>query len=175
MTGVKENIDWFKGLEILTENYSIAIDMCRSMAQKPSGWLVLQGPVGTGKTTLARAILSHWRGKLTEPTTSSELLMEWRSNIKVPDFEEKYLAQCDASAMVLDDLGVERVTDWVAERLSSYLNWRYARRLPTVITTNCDENTLAAHVDERLADRVFDRRSGLVRIVTLDVPSFRRG
>jgi len=177
--GTRANIDWFKiegkNLRTETKQYRRAVRLARAMAQTPSGWLVIQGDVGTGKTTLARAILSHWRGKLTEPQTSEELLIEWRSHIKEEDFEDQFIRRCEATAAVLDDLGAERITDWTGPRLSTYLNWRWARRLPTVITTNCDEHMLAAHVDERVADRVFDRHSGLVRIVTLDVPSFRRG
>ena len=47
VTGERKDKDWFKGLE---EKDPIALSMSRRMAQYPEGWLVLQGPVGTGKT-----------------------------------------------------------------------------------------------------------------------------
>ena len=173
--GIQANIDWFAGLKAPTQNYFHAMELCKEMAQNPSGWLVLHGGVGSGKTTLAKAILSRWRGKEVEPETSAELLMHWRSHITAEDFEARFMARCEAGAAVIDDLGAEKYSGWVWERLQTYLNWRYRKKSPTVITTNLDREELASHLDERIADRVFDQRTGLVRIVTLDVQSFRTG
>ncbi len=180
VTGPQNNADWFGGLDIKPGNTE-AVELCRAMARNPSGWLVLHGNVGTGKTTLAKAILSQWRGQETEPQTSAEILMQWRGVIMSPAFESIFETKCAASTAVIDDLGAERVNrdnggeSWVLERLTAYLNYRYQRHLPTVITINCNSNELTRHLDARIADRVFGQGTGLVRVVTLDVESFRKG
>jgi DNA replication protein DnaC len=40
--------------------------------------------------------------------------------------------------LILDDLGVQSTTPWVAEKLFQLLNHRFTARLPTVVTTNLD-------------------------------------
>lgn len=170
----REDRDWFEGLEANEDN-ARAIRMAKVMAYNPSGWLVLCGGVGTGKTTLGTAILSHWAGRPRVPQTTAEMLNRWRGEVRNDDFEELFRIDQDATRAVLDDLGVEKVTDWVVDRLTQYLDWRYIRRLPTVVTTNCDEDMVAVRLGQRIADRVFDQRSGLVRVVTLGGVSRRTG
>ena len=38
--------------------------------------------------------------------------------------------------LVLDDLGVEKSSDWVQEKLDTIVDYRYFRGLPLVVTTN---------------------------------------
>ena len=175
VTGQRQAVDWFAGIQAPTEAYTKAVQLAKDMAYNPSGWLVLQGGYGSGKTTLASAIMSQWAGKEKHPITAAWLLESWRQLMSRHDDEELFLAESQAPVAVLDDLGAERPTEWAIERLAMYLDLRYARRLPTVLTLNADENQLAAKVGGRISDRVFDTRSGLVRVVSLDVASFRTG
>lgn len=172
--GARKNIDWFAGLEVTEENRK-AVARAKFMAREPSGWFVIHGPVGSGKTTLAKAILSHWAGKETQPQTVTQMLDYWRAKVGEGDLYPVFRAMADAQLAVVDDLGAQKVTEWVVERLTEYFDWRYIRRQPTVITTNCNELELAAQVGDRIADRVFDKHTGLVRIETLALPSFRTG
>mgnify|MGYP001578249630 CR=1 FL=1 len=180
VTHEREARDWFAGLEVTPGNES-AIRYAKQMAQNPTGWLVLTGNVGTGRTSLAKAILSHWAGKERIPTTASQLLDSWRSHIRTDDFEATFRRDVDTPLAVLDDLGAEKVTDWTADRLTQYLDWRYVRRQPTVITTNCDRASLVERFQdkgqgfagERIADRLFDVATGLVRVVSLTGLSWR--
>ena len=175
VTGQRQAVDWFSNLTAPTPQYENALKWAKRMAYNPSGWLVLQGGYGSGKTTLASAIMSQWAGKEKHPITAAWLLESWRQLMSRHDDEELFLAESQAPVAVLDDLGAERPTEWAIERLAMYLDLRYARRLPTVLTLNADENQLAAKVGGRISDRVFDTRTNLVRVVTLDVASFRTG
>jgi len=166
--------DWFADLLVFEGNKQ-AIAATKAWAANPSGWLVLTGGVGTGKTRLLNAILSTWRGEQRQALTSAELLDYWRSAMDAESLGPVFNSYCVAPAAILDDLGVERVTPWSMERLPLYLDIRYNRRLPTAIATNLDRQGMVEHLGERLADRVFDQGTDLVRVVTLNVPSFRRG
>jgi DNA replication protein DnaC len=48
-----------------------------------------------------------------------------------------------ASILLLDDLGVERVTDWVREQIDLLIDGRYSACLPTIMTSNLSLSTLA--------------------------------
>lgn len=71
-----------------------------------------------------------------------------------------YVKEC--SLLILDDLGAQKETDWVAERLDTIIDHRYFDKLPTVVTANTLE----------LPERIFDRmREG--RVVRLQGESYR--
>ncbi len=166
--------DWFAGLHV-EEGNSHAITCAQAFATNPSGWLVLVGDVGTGKTRLLNAILSTWRDSQRQALTSAELLDYWRMAMDTDSLGPTFNEYCTASAFVLDDLGVERPTEWGIERLNMFLQFRYGRALPTAIATNCGKAEISRRLGDRIADRLYDSGTGLVRIVTLDVPSFRTG
>ena len=165
--------DFFADLKILPGNAD-AIAAAKDFANKPVGWLVLTGAVGTGKTRLLNAILSTWRGQSRQALTSAELLELWRAAVERGDLGPVFHGYCIASAFVLDDLGAEKSTEWALERLTMFLDHRYNRALPTAIATNYGRAGMEAVLGPRIADRVFDQGTGLVRVVTLKVESFRK-
>jgi hypothetical protein len=82
------------------------------------------------------------------------------------------LSACeDARLLLLDDLAAERATDWTAETLYRLIDARYARRLPTIITTNAT----GAMIRENLGDRIASRLNGLGPVVSwpADAPDRR--
>jgi len=69
--------------------------------------------------------------------------------------------------LVLDDLGTQNSTPWAAEKLYQLLNYRYAARLATVITTN----QMIEDMDPRLGSRLRDRE--VVTVLQMHGPDFR--
>jgi DNA replication protein DnaC len=47
-------------------------------------------------------------------------------------------------AVILDDLGQEKVSDWTGEVIYTIVNARYNELLPTIATTNLTDDQLAA-------------------------------
>lgn len=151
-----------------------AFNIAYAYAKEPSGWLVLMGGYGSGKTHLAAAIANYQR----ENTDSADSVMF----ITVPDlldylrttydpngrvsFDQRFQAVRNVGLLVLDDMGTENATAWAQEKLFQIIDHRYVAKLPTVITTSKElqENS------DRLNSRLIDRR--LCRIVTISAPSY---
>lgn len=41
-----------------------------------------------------------------------------------------------AEVLVIDDIGVEKVTEWLSEQLFLVINYRYENNLPMLVTSN---------------------------------------
>ncbi len=150
----------------------IAAEQALRFAKDPQGWLLLQGTYGTGKTHLAIAI-ANWRLERGEPVlfiTAPDLLDHLRAAFGPTSeaaFDERFEQLRTAPLLILDDLGAESPTPWALEKLYQLVGYRHAMRLPTVITTNRELESLDARILTRLTDR------GLTQSVRLNIPDRR--
>lgn len=100
--------------------------------------LVIQGPVGTGKTGAAIGALRelHFSGATVRYWFLPDLMDQLRSE----EFERSnavtmsHLLDCDV--LLLDDAGKERNSRYVEERMLVIVNGRYTRNTPTILTSN---------------------------------------
>ncbi len=151
-----------------------AFKASQQYAEKPQGWLVLQGGYACGKTHLAAAIANYRSAEGVPPLfiMVPDLMDHLRSTFS-PDSKVSYDRRFDeiktSPLLVLDDLGTESMTPWVKEKLYQLFNYRYNAALPTVITTT----DKLSEVDPRIRSRILDRR--ICRIYALTAPPFRGG
>jgi DNA replication protein DnaC len=54
--------------------------------------------------------------------------------------------------LIIDDFGVEKITDWVREKMYEIINERYLANRPTIFTANSDIKDLP--YDERITNRI---------------------
>jgi DNA replication protein DnaC len=148
------------------ERYRRIVERARAYADGPSGWVLIAGPPGCGKTHLAAAI-ANARLVQGDPVIFSvvpDLLDHLRAafgpNSDVA-YDELFESVREAPLLILDDLGTQSGTPWAQEKLFQLLNHRYNGRLPTVITTNLRPEEL----DERLQTRILDASLTTVAIV----------
>lgn len=124
--------------------------------------LILGGGVGTGKTHLAIAMANCYIGQgkpvlfLNLPAMMDKMRQETLRG------ENTTLQQAkNVDLLILDDAGVERVTEWRDEQLYDIVNHRYNHDLPLVITTNAVSmdslrETLKGERSERICSRLTE-------------------
>jgi DNA replication protein DnaC len=122
-------------------NLKIAYDTTLEYAQQPTGWLLLKGGYGCGKTHLAAAIANHRlnMGHSVLFVNTPDLLDHLRASFSpavVGSYDERFEQVRNSPLLILDDLGSQSNTDWAQEKLYQIFNHRYNAKLPTVITTN---------------------------------------
>lgn len=151
-----------------------AFKAAQQYAEKPRGWLVLQGGYASGKTHLAAAIANYRSAEGVPPLfiMVPDLMDHLRATFS-PDSKTSYDRRFDeiktSPLLVLDDLGTESMTPWVKEKLYQLFNYRYNAKLPTIITTT----DKLSEVDPRIRSRMLDRR--ICRVYAITVPPYRGG
>ena len=134
-----------------------ALAAAKEFAEQPNRWLVLMGEHGCGKTHLAAAIGNSCAdsGRPVVFKEVPELLDHLRATYR-PDslvtYDQLFEAVRTAPLLILDDLGTESATPWAQEKLHQIFNYRYAARLPTVITMR----KALEEIDPHLASRMLD-------------------
>jgi DNA replication protein DnaC len=154
------------------QSLQMAYKVAVNFAIEPKGWLLLEGTYGSGKTHLAAAVgnarLS--RGDMVLFVTTPDLLDHLRNTYGASseiEYDEMFDRIRGAPLLILDDLGAENPSSWALEKLFQLLNHRYSHRLPTVITTNTNLDTL----DPRIRSRLLDE--GLIHRGKIIAPDYR--
>jgi DNA replication protein DnaC len=151
-----------------------AFKAAQKYAEKPQGWMLLQGGYACGKTHLAAAVANYRSGEGIPPLfiMVPDLMDHLRATFS-PDSKVSYDRRFDeiktSPLLVLDDLGTESMTPWVKEKLYQLFNYRYNANLPTIITTT---DTLS-EIDPRIRSRILDRR--ICRIYAITAPAYHGG
>ena len=120
--------------------------------------LILMGPVGTGKTSLAISILrtainQGYNGYLISMTSLFDTLLTLS---KGPSehylkFENRIR---NSPLLVLDDFGAEYASEWVQQKVASIIADRVERSKSTIITSNLSVEQIKKAYDSRVYDRL---------------------
>lgn len=149
------------------QSLEVALTIATRYAENPEGWLLLEGTYGCGKTHLAAAIGNQrlQKGELVMFVTVPDLLDHLRSayapSAEAP-YDETFERIRNAPMLILDDLGAESPSQWAKEKLFQLLNHRHSHRLPTIITTNVDPDTLDPRIRSRLLDSELIKRGKII-------------
>ena len=108
--------------------------------------LFITGTYGVGKTYLASCIANEVIKNENTVVfgTLIQLLDYIKDTYKDSDISDKEYLNLYSSVdlLIIDDLGKEKPTEWVLEKLFLIVNNRYNNYLPIVITTNYNRNQL---------------------------------
>lgn len=156
------------------ENRSLRLarDTAMRFAERPDGWLMLEGTYGCGKTHLAAAVGNQLvnAGESVIFSTVPDLLDHLRASYGPASemaYDELFERMRNVKHLILDDLGVENPSPWAQEKLFQLFDHRYANKLTTIITTNRDLESL----DPRIRSRLLD--TNLTSRVKVSAPDYR--
>ncbi len=144
--------------------------------------LVLSGPAGVGKTHLAAVLLKQvithtgcWGLFYTTKDLLWKIRQSYNPTIQTTEAEIlRPIMTCDL--LVLDDLGEERVTEWVAETMNLIVNTRYNANKPLICTTNYADIEDPEEVNGllwRIGFRMQSRLHEMCEFVELEGASYR--
>jgi DNA replication protein DnaC len=171
------NIELFRDLTFESFNPRVpktrdAYEAALKYAKDPSDWLLFIGNYGCGKTHLAAAIANEALNRhirlyfAVVPDLLDYLRSTFDPNSEA-SYDQRFEMIRNVPLLILDDLGTENAKPWAREKLYQIINHRYNAKLPTVITTNNDLDSL----DGRIRSRLYDRE--LCRTILLQADDYR--
>ena len=140
-------------LSDLPPSVAIALNI-QDVKPKPSFYLF--GDIGTGKTHAAWAFVSLFDESKFRVLNVPNMLSSFRpDNLQDSDMSPDEIKDFEGY-IVLDDLGVEKMSDWVSENLYKIVNHRYEHKLPTVVTSNLSLGEMSNHLGDRITSRLAE-------------------
>lgn len=145
----------------------LAEDFVRKYPKVEKG-LFFMGRCGVGKTHLAVAIISELINKKGIPCLFydfRDLLSEIKSTYTGGStISESMVLRpvLEKEILVLDELGAQKVTEWMRDTLTYIINRRYNEKRNTIITSNWmdeaedEEDTLVGRIGYRLRSRLYE-------------------
>lgn len=174
-----------------TQNQKSAVDKAanyiRNFAslKKEGRGLFIEGTPGTGKTHIAAAISMELlkQGYSVIMQTQNEILAtiktayDYYSNESEEEIVRQYKR---VSLLVIDDLGKYPATIWGMATLYDIINYRYEEQLPTIITTNYNEDDLIKRLttpdgDSISITTIISRLRQTTDVITMAWKDYRGG
>jgi len=133
--------------------------------------LYLHGDCGVGKTHLVFAMSQKLAlmGIHHKVVNSTKLLQDMRSDFDkrklYPEYETVMERLEDfKGVLAIDDIGAEKLTDWVAETFYMIVNKRYENMTPMIFTSNYNLDELSQRIGDRIPSRIVE----MCKVVNLD-------
>ncbi len=166
----------------VVEGCEDALRNIEAMADGNFNWniLTLTGAPGLGKTHLLEML---GRAVVDKRISVRYLFVpDWIDALRAgsaveaePSFEDLWSGLTNVELVLLDDLNEHRVTPFAIEQVGRLVDERYRNGGLLVATTNLSFSAVAKVWDKRIADRLFEGRSDVVRVCHLTGPSYRTG
>lgn len=135
--------------------------------------LYLFGQSGVGKTHAAVSLLRSNIEQTLEPgyiKIVPELMIELRQAVARHQDDKVLDRLSGAGSLVLDDLGAEKITDYVLDRLYILIDrWARNEKKRLIITSNLSPGEIAEKTDRRLASRIV----GMCRVIEVTGDDWR--
>lgn len=151
-----------------------AVSTAKRIAESQEG-AYFYGVQGTGKTLLVSlvALRKTNSGEQVLFISVPELMAELRRAMAVHEEVQKLELAKVADCLILDDLGAEKMTEWVGSQLFSILDYRLNHNLQTIITSNYSPQDVARRLavndtDDMQGRRLLSRIHGLCSVVRID-------
>ena len=186
----------FEGFDGLNDSLKFAKGKAQAFANDyplVERGLLFIGIPGVGKTHLSVAILKHLMLNKSADClfiSFQELLQKIRDSYNPVSLStESQVLQpvLETSVVLIDDLGANRVTDWVEDTVTYILNHRYNEKLPTILTSNLPDDSDAVQkrspsgkysigdtLRDRIGERVYSRLYEMCDKIVMKSEDFRQ-
>lgn len=168
--------------------FSVAQSYLKEYPVAEGKGLLLTGDTGAGKTHLITALLKGLIEKGAEGLfiDYQELLKRIQASYDPTAFTaERHVMRpvLDTEIVVIDDLGANRISEWVEDTINFLLNHRYNEKKPTLLTANLTNERMGggpgnrftrATFEERLGSRVASRLHEMCRLVEISADDYRK-
>lgn len=136
------------------------VEHWEEMKEKSLG-LLLWGDVGTGKSFFAGCIANAFLEQgIPVLMTNFSRILNTLSGMYSDDRNQFIDSLNNYSLLIIDDLGIERSTDFALEQVFNVIDSRYRSKKPLIVTTNLTLDELKHPSDlgrARIYDRVLER------------------
>lgn len=161
-----------------------ASDMEEAVAEFAEGKsphiLVVQGNHGCGKSHMLEGALRELlhRGMTVRYEVAKRYLDRLRASYD-KGMEDSFKQLCDwyrgIGILALDDVGLEKSSDFAATELTDLIDERLNYGRPTIIATNKTKQQMIDHLGERLASRMYmtNEALGAVKLVLCTAEDYR--
>lgn len=131
--------------------------------------LYIHGSVGSGKTHLMYAIAKGIEEKEivkigVRAYSCTDLLRQIREDFNQKDaYSKEHVFESVLEyrgLLMIDDIGSEKLSEWVLETFYAIVNKRYEEVLPTIFTSNLEIHELAERIGDRTVSRIVESCDG---------------
>lgn len=135
--------------------------------------LLIYGPVGTGKSFYAACVANYllergYTAAMTNFTKMVDAIMD--RNVDSQRYIDSLMRR---DLLIFDDMGVQRNTDFMQERVTDFIDDRYKSGKPLIVTTNISLEKIKKPEDLSYR-RMYDRLLEICHPVKVDGKSRRR-
>lgn len=139
------------------ESFGNTVDVAEKFANNPVGWLVISGPVGSGKSHLAAAITNQIKkagkpAKYVSAMQIPDLVRRFDIWSELEDVELAWDVLMNAQVLVVDDFDATHANAKVESKLDQLLTSRATLPLPTVIVLSQPYGQLPERFKQRFMD-----------------------
>ena len=173
---VKESLNTFeKRSSFARAALTYANDYVANFDPEAGQGLYIHGTTGSGKTHLAVGILktliaNHYSGVFFNVTSLFDQIRRNMDPAAPSGAAEALEARLQSSIVVLDDLGVQRTSAWVVDRLYAMINAIYEDCRTLIITSTLKPSELEQTYDRSIVSRII----GMCKVVELEGADQRR-
>jgi len=195
-TYIVEN-DYSQKIKTATQAYAVNFDKMLPRRGEPlpnkNGMLITGKTGGVGKTHIAAAIANYLLNQgtdvifMTERNLFGKIQETYGNNMKNSRYSTYDDQQTESQIrhiyetvplLIIDDLGVEKPSEWTLSMLYTIINERYDRALPTIITTKYDTVNLIKKLtpigsDTSIAESIVDRLMEMCKSIEIQGDSWR--
>lgn len=125
------------------------------------------GNVGAGKTYTAAILANELMRRhfvevlfLKMPEAVARIKRTFGEDKKNPD-KDLFEKMKEVEMLILDDLGIEKVSDWLADEIYQVVEHRYSHNLPMIITSNQSIDDLAKIYREQVSSRICQKNKNI--------------